>query len=394
MRLSRAAVSIAALAIASFASADPGTSFTYQGRLLDNGLPANGTYDVCFRIYESPDDEIPFESNCQDPHPVVVVDGVVTASINFGSLFDGTPYWLEVVVNGTPLAPRQFISATPYAMSAARLHADEDNFIDLAPDGAKIFVGDTGPFNAKLHVDSNGGNALTAAGRIAMFGIADTSLQSSVGVIGSASDGSGGTGIMGLSSSPSGPAIIGIGSTSTSTAILGINQHGGNAGFFNGDVSVFGNFNVQLGSKNFMIDNPVDPENEYLYHAAVESDELMNIYHGSVVLDETGKAAVTLERWFEPLNTDIHYQLTCVGGHAPVYVDRELDEGTFTIAGGTPGLKVCWQLTGVRHDPTARRLEFEAVRPKPAIERGRYLDPVAYGQPASRRSTLVPKLED
>ena len=30
-----------------------GTAFTYQGRLNDNGAPANGIYDLQFRIYAS-----------------------------------------------------------------------------------------------------------------------------------------------------------------------------------------------------------------------------------------------------------------------------------------------------------------------------------------------------
>lgn len=39
-----------------FARADlfaQGTLFTYQGRLNDNGRPANGTYDLTFTIYDS-----------------------------------------------------------------------------------------------------------------------------------------------------------------------------------------------------------------------------------------------------------------------------------------------------------------------------------------------------
>jgi hypothetical protein len=32
-----------------------GTAFTYQGRLNNNGQPANGTYDLQFAIYDLPD---------------------------------------------------------------------------------------------------------------------------------------------------------------------------------------------------------------------------------------------------------------------------------------------------------------------------------------------------
>src|SRR5512135_238287 len=30
-----------------------GTGFTYQGRLLDNGVPANGQYDIAFTLYDA-----------------------------------------------------------------------------------------------------------------------------------------------------------------------------------------------------------------------------------------------------------------------------------------------------------------------------------------------------
>src|ERR1043165_6371783 len=30
------------------------TAFTYQGQLRDNGLPANGTYDFTFSLFEGP----------------------------------------------------------------------------------------------------------------------------------------------------------------------------------------------------------------------------------------------------------------------------------------------------------------------------------------------------
>jgi len=44
---------IALLALSgSPAVADPGTAFTYQGRLTDGGNPANGHYDLWFKLYD------------------------------------------------------------------------------------------------------------------------------------------------------------------------------------------------------------------------------------------------------------------------------------------------------------------------------------------------------
>jgi hypothetical protein len=156
------------------------------------------------------------------------------------------------------------------------------------------------------------------------------------------------------------------------------------AGYFDGNTRVAGSLNV-TGAKNFLIDNPANPEEEYLVHSCIESDEMKNMYDGVVTLGPGGAATVELPDWFDDLNTDFRYQLTCVGGFAPVYVATEIDANRFTIAGGAQGMKVSWQVTGLRNDPTARRVRTPAVLPKPERERGRYLDAAAYGRPESLR---------
>ena len=63
-------------------------------------------------------------------------------------------------------------------------------------------------------------------------------------------------------------------------------------------------------------------------------------------------ATVTLPDWFESLNTEYRYQLTPIGAVAPnLFISAEVRDHRFSIGGGHPGLKVSWQLTGVRHDP-------------------------------------------
>ena len=102
---------------------------------------------------------------------------------------------------------------------------------------------------------------------------------------------------------------------------------------------------------------------------------------GNVVLDDKGQAVVTLPDWFEALNREFRYQLTCIGGFARVYVAEEIKGNQFKVAGGTPGLKVSWQVTGVRHDAfaEANRIPVETV--KPESEQGTYLYPKAFGKP-------------
>jgi hypothetical protein len=154
------------------------------------------------------------------------------------------------------------------------------------------------------------------------------------------------------------------------------------AGYFEGNVHVNGNHTV-IGTKSFRIDHPLDPANEYLNHFAVESDEVLNAYRGNVVLDQSGEAWVKLADWYDAVNRDPSYQLTCVGGQAAVYIAEKINDGRFKIAGGTPGLTVSWLVMAVRNDPTVRKLAPPVEQEKPAAERGKYLDPESYGMPAS-----------
>jgi hypothetical protein len=135
----------------------------------------------------------------------------------------------------------------------------------------------------------------------------------------------------------------------------------------------------------FHIDHPLDPENKYLNHAAVESSEILNVYSGNVQLNEVGEAMIKLPEWFEALNRDFRYSLTPIGAPASsLYIAQEVTDNHFKIAGGVPGMKVSWQVTGVRSDPSARKHKFEVEEEKSDRERGHYLTPEAYGQPEER----------
>jgi hypothetical protein len=171
------------------------------------------------------------------------------------------------------------------------------------------------------------------------------------------------------------------GGTGTTYGIYGAASGGTTnyAGYFSGNVSVTGT--LSKGGGSFKIDHPLDPENKYLYHSFVESPDMMNIYNGNATLDASGEAVVTMPEWFEALNRDFRYQLTCIGGFAPAYVAEEIANNQFKIAGGKAGLKVSWQVTGVRHDAFAEANRIPVEVDKPADERGTYLHPTAFGQP-------------
>jgi hypothetical protein len=57
-----------------------------------------------------------------------------------------------------------------------------------------------------------------------------------------------------------------------------------------GGVVVFGTF--YSSDKNFKIDHPLDPSNNYLVQVCVESSERINIYNGNIVSDASGSAEV------------------------------------------------------------------------------------------------------
>lgn len=168
--------------------------------------------------------------------------------------------------------------------------------------------------------------------------------------------------------------------SSESTSYAGYFAGGDYAGHFVGNVRVTGNLSKAGGS--FRIDHPLDPENKYLQHSFVESPDMMNVYNGNVVLDQNGEALVELPDWFETLNRDFRYQLTCIGGFAQVYIAEEVLDNVFKIAGGISELKVSWQITGVRKDPWANANRIKVEEDKPDKERGYYLHPEAYGKSA------------
>ncbi|MBI1747127.1 MAG: hypothetical protein HYR55_11135 [Acidobacteria bacterium] len=133
------------------------------------------------------------------------------------------------------------------------------------------------------------------------------------------------------------------------------------------------------------IDHPLDPTNKYLNHSFVESPDMMNVYNGVVRLDQNGEAVVTLAEWFETLNKDFRYQLTAMGAPGPnLYIAEEVAGNRFRIAGGTANMKVSWQVTGIRQDALANAHRVPVEEDKPAVERGYYLNPVAFGHPQEK----------
>lgn len=149
-----------------------------------------------------------------------------------------------------------------------------------------------------------------------------------------------------------------------------------------GDMNIKGQYLSTL--KTTHVDHPLDPSGKFLNHFSVDSPEVLNIYSGNVVLDDKGEAVVELPEYFEAYNSDYRYHLTCVGGYAPVYVAEEIQDGHFRIGGGKSGLKVSWEVTGVRKDPSIKADSTCVEEAKQGDEKGRFLAPEAYSQPQEK----------
>src|SRR5262249_4634997 len=132
---------------------------------------------------------------------------------------------------------------------------------------------------------------------------------------------------------------------------------------------------------------------KYLVHAAIESDQTLDVYSGNITTDGSGLANVQLPAWFDRINTDFRYQLTIVGSRGwNARVSKEIQNNQFTIETDQPQVRVSWQVTARRNDPYLREHPFQAEQAKTELEQGRYVTPEAYGRPASEEIDQIKPL--
>src|SRR5262245_42629974 len=97
-----------------------GTAISYQGRLDDNGGPANGTYSFRYRLLGD-------AAGTAQIGPVVylpsqtITGWLLNASLDFGSTaFTGDARWLEISVKpGNPSDPGQYLKLNPQPLPPA-----------------------------------------------------------------------------------------------------------------------------------------------------------------------------------------------------------------------------------------------------------------------------------
>ena len=107
---------------------------------------------------------------------------------------------------------------------------------------------------------------------------------------------------------------------------------------------------------------------------------MMNIYNGIIVTDNYGIAIVELPEYFQSLNKDFRYQLTCIGSFANAIILNKINNNSFTIKTDKPNIEVSWQVTGIRKDPYAENNRIKVEVDKEKEHRGKYLHPIEYGK--------------
>lgn len=121
------------------------TTFTYQGRLTDASMAADGSFDLNFALFDAPANGTQIgTTNIRSA--VNVSQGVFTVQLDFGAVaFSGANRYLEISVKRpadamfTVLTPRQTITSTPYAIRSL-ISTTADNASNLGGTAAGNFV--------------------------------------------------------------------------------------------------------------------------------------------------------------------------------------------------------------------------------------------------------------
>ena len=139
------------------ASSPLGTGFTYQGFLKDDGSPANGAYDLEFRLFDAATDGAQVGTLVAHDD-VSVTNGLFVVQLDFGTdAFNGDARCLEIgvstdraTISPTLLAPRQALTAAPYALHAASTGALQGYPVTgAAPSDGQALVWSEGAWQAQ-----------------------------------------------------------------------------------------------------------------------------------------------------------------------------------------------------------------------------------------------------
>lgn len=107
--------------------------FNYQGRLTDGASPANGNFQMQFKLFDAVSGGAQQGSTLNDV-PVTVANGVFSVKLDFGSaVFAGANRWIEVAVRRNAgesyvlLTPREQITSSPYSLRTVSAALSDDS---------------------------------------------------------------------------------------------------------------------------------------------------------------------------------------------------------------------------------------------------------------------------
>jgi len=210
------------------ASATFAWTFTYQGQLTQAGVPINGTADLVFKLFDSATGGTQAGQTIT-ANGVNLTDGRFTIELDFTNggvlpgVFDGNNRWLDITVNGTPLTPREKITAAPHAIFASQL-AMPCGQTTTAPLAFELASTADVPQVRVIH-------AVTTSTQIGANAIMGEALgggnSASVGVQGRSVSGNG-YGVIGANSSPTGncTGVYGVSESNAGSGVLGFNSSG------------------------------------------------------------------------------------------------------------------------------------------------------------------------
>ncbi len=125
------------------------TEFVFQGQLQNSSMPANGSFDFEFLLFDTLAGPNQIGSTLTRSG-VTAANGIFSVKLDFGSNYPGANRFLEIHVRQTgggaytPLAPRQPLTSAPYAVKA--LSTDTaTNALQLGGVAASQYVVTTDP---------------------------------------------------------------------------------------------------------------------------------------------------------------------------------------------------------------------------------------------------------
>ena len=204
-----------------------GSAFTYQGQLIQDGVPGNGQYDFQFRLYDAPTGGNQV-GGAIDMADQTVTNGLFTVSLDFGeAIMQGDARWLEMdarVAGGgsyTTLSPRGALNAVPYSQS---LMPGSSTTGSLG--GPVLQVTNTGSGDG-IRGYTSGTNTAGVYGTSSGtgYGVHGHSTTTYAGVYGD-STAVNGTGVIGLATATNGKGVVGSSTEEDGIGVYGVSNNG------------------------------------------------------------------------------------------------------------------------------------------------------------------------